>query len=257
VIDNEGSQVNVNVARVGRGDPSTGPNRGLRGTLGEGGDDDPLVQWAVLEVLVARARAPLQQPLTGSSEFVESHRSSKSTHIQRLLLERGFMGYTPSLNSAERLRIVEALRRGNLSHRELAKQFNRAQSTISKIARDAGITSTHRRKRTPAASDVESTYDKQERVNFADRFIGVLDGMITDGGLSPKDAREVAQAAKVVLDARRSEDVEPEGAETHTSSARGGAPVLNLEEEFRRIDEQLEEENSRREGSHPDKEYGV
>jgi hypothetical protein len=114
------------------------------------------------------------------------------------------------LTSEEKLQIVEVLRKGNRSHREVARQFNRAQSTISSIARDAGITPTHRRRRTPAASDVESTYDKQERVNFADRFIGVLDGMVSRGGLSPKDAREVAQAAKVVLDARRGEDIEPD-----------------------------------------------
>jgi hypothetical protein len=124
--------------------------------------------------------------------------------------ERQIMANKPPLTTKERLDIVEALKKGNLSHRELAKRFNRAQSTISKVARDAGITPAHRRKRTPAASDVEASYDKQERVNFADRFIGVLDGMITDGGLSPRDAREVAQAAKVVLDARRAEDIEPE-----------------------------------------------
>jgi transposase-like protein len=113
------------------------------------------------------------------------------------------------LSSEERLEIVEVLKKGNLSHREIAKRFNRAQSTVSSIGRDAGITPTHRRRRTPAAShDLESTYDKQERINFEDRFIGVLDGMLTDGGLSPREAREVAQAAKVVLDARRSEDVE-------------------------------------------------
>ena len=134
------------------------------------------------------------------------------------------MSHNAPLSREERLEIVEALRKGNLSHRELAQRFNRAQSTISKLARDAGITPTHRRKRTPAASDVECTYDKRERVYFADRFIGVLDGMITEGGLSPRDAREVAQAAKVVLDARRSEDVElDEGQES-----KGERPYLPL-----------------------------
>ena len=118
------------------------------------------------------------------------------------------------LTTEERLQVVEVLRRGNLSHREIAQRFERAQSTVSSIARDAGITPTHRRKRSPAARDVDNTFDKERRVNFVDRFIGALEGMVSDGGLSPREAREVAQAAKVALDARRSEDLpEPENDE--------------------------------------------
>lgn len=114
------------------------------------------------------------------------------------------------MSSEERLQIAEALRKGNLSHHEIGKRFGRAQSTISKIARDAGITPTHRRRRTPSAKDVEGTYDREERVNFTDRFIDTLSRMIGGGGLTPREAREVAQAAKVALDARRAEDTEPD-----------------------------------------------
>jgi hypothetical protein len=114
------------------------------------------------------------------------------------------------LRHEEKLEILEVLRRGNLSHHEIAKRFNRAQSTVSKIARDASITPTHRRKRSGAAKDPETTYGKEQRIAFQDRFIGVLEDMVESGGLTPKDVREVAQAAKVVLDARRSEDVEPD-----------------------------------------------
>jgi hypothetical protein len=111
------------------------------------------------------------------------------------------------------LEIVEALRKGNLSHREIGKRFNRAQSTISKIARDVGIMPNHRRKRSPAAKDVEGTYGKEQRVAFADRFLGVLEDMVEGGGLTPKDMREVGQAAKLALDARRAEDIEPDSRE--------------------------------------------
>jgi hypothetical protein len=114
------------------------------------------------------------------------------------------------LRGEERLQIVDVLKKGNLSHREIAKRFKRAQSTISSIARDAGITPTHRRRRTPAARDVESTYSREERIIFVDRIIGALGAMVDAGGLSPKETREVTQAAKVALDARRSEDIEPE-----------------------------------------------
>jgi hypothetical protein len=156
------------------------------------------------------------------------------------------------------MEIAEVLRKGNLSHRDIAARFNRAQSTISKIARDAGITPTHRRRRTPAAShDLEITYDKQERINFQDRFIGVLDGMITDGGLSPREAREVAQASKVVFDARRAEDIEqpdtprPDERE-HAAKALAG---VNLEEEFKWLDAEIARERLERQG-HPGEEYG-
>jgi hypothetical protein len=61
---------------------------------------------------------------------------------------------------------------------------------------------------------VESTYSREERINFVvDRTIGVLGGMVDAGGVSPREAREareVTQAAKVALDARRVEDIEPE-----------------------------------------------
>jgi transposase-like protein len=121
------------------------------------------------------------------------------------------MGHKPPLTAEERLEIVEVLKRGNLSHRAIAKQFNRSQSTISTIAKDAGITSTHKRKRSPAAKDLEGSFTREERVKFLDRSIGAVDHMFGGGGLTPRELREVAQAAKVLLDARRSEDVrEPE-----------------------------------------------
>ena len=153
------------------------------------------------------------------------------------------------LTSEERLEIVEALRRGNHSHRALAQQFDRAQSTISAIAKDAGISSSHRRKRTPAANDLESTYSREERIRFEDRILGVLDEMVAAGGLSPREVREVAQAAKVALDARRSEDGDRLGDEKAEKSnqtfVKSGHPrpgVINLEEEFKKLDELAEQQ---------------
>jgi transposase-like protein len=155
------------------------------------------------------------------------------------------MSNNAPLGPEERLEIVEALRRGNLSHHEIATRFNRAQSTVSKIARDAGITPTHRRKRSPAAKDVESTYGKAERVEFADRFISVLQDMVQSGGLSPRDVREVAQASKVLLDARRNEDYEPGHESTEsggqmTVDRSAGLSAINLEEMFGRLDREQE-----------------
>jgi Helix-turn-helix domain len=159
------------------------------------------------------------------------------------------------LTSEERLEIVEALRRGNLSHRALAQQFNRSQSTISAIAKDAGISSSHRRKRTPAARDLESTYSREERIRFEDRILGVLDEMVAAGGLSPREVREVAQAAKVALDARRSEDGDRLGDEKAEKSnqtfVKSGHPhhsnPVNLEEVFRKLDAMAEQERQEQE----------
>jgi hypothetical protein len=44
---------------------------------------------------------------------------------------------------------------------------------------------------------VESTYSREERINFVvDRTIGVLGGMVDAGGLSPREAREAREARK-------------------------------------------------------------
>ena len=64
------------------------------------------------------------------------------------------MANSTPLTADEKLQIVDALKKGNLSHREIAKRFGRAQSTISMLARDAGVSPTHRRRRTAAARDV-------------------------------------------------------------------------------------------------------
>jgi hypothetical protein len=162
------------------------------------------------------------------------------------------VGHKPSLTSEERLEIVEVLRKGNLSHREIAARFNRAQSTISKIARDVGLRPSHRRKRTPAAVDVEGTYNDEERINFCDRIIGALDGMVSNGGLTPRDMKELTTAAKAALDARRAEDVEPEKDERADRAwVKDGVlgdmafdPNTYIGREILKLDRELEQEGS-------------
>ena len=168
------------------------------------------------------------------------------------------------LTSEERLEIVEALRRGNHSHRALAQQFNRSQSTISGIAKDAGISSSHRRRRTPAAKDLESTYSREERIRFEDRILGVLDEMVAAGGLSPREVREVAQAAKVALDARRSEDGDRLGDEKAEKSnqtfVKSGHPrpcAINLEVEFKKLDELAEQQRREQELREQQRHHGI
>ena len=116
------------------------------------------------------------------------------------------MANNQPITSEERVEILEMLRRGNLTHREIGRRVNRAQSSISKLARDANITPVNRRKRSPAAKDVEGTFSRDERVNLADKVLGVVSGLVEEGGLSPKDLRETTLALKEALAARRMED---------------------------------------------------
>jgi Helix-turn-helix domain len=138
------------------------------------------------------------------------------------------MGHKAPLTTEERLEIVEVLKRGNLSHRAIAKQFNRSQSTISTIAKDAGITATHRRRRSPAAKDLEGSFTREERINLTDRVLGVIGGLVEGGGLSPRDLRETTQALKQALDARRAEDTEPDHDEK--SGERTSVPLPGMGE---------------------------
>ncbi len=116
------------------------------------------------------------------------------------------MANNKPLTSDEKLEIVEVLKRGNLSHRAVAKQFNRSQSTVSQIARDAGITPTHRRRRTPAAKDIEGSFGGRERIKLADSVLGVISQMIKGGGHTPRELKDITQALKLALEARRAED---------------------------------------------------
>jgi Bacterial regulatory protein, arsR family len=120
------------------------------------------------------------------------------------------MAKTGPVTSEERLEILEALKRGNLSHREIARRFDRAQSTVSSIAKDAAITPQNRRKRTPAATAVEGTYSREERVALADKVLGVIGNLVEEGGLNPRDLKETTAALKQTLEARRMDDIEPE-----------------------------------------------
>jgi hypothetical protein len=116
------------------------------------------------------------------------------------------MANNQPITSEERVEILEMLRRGNLTHREIGRRVNRAQSSISKLARDANITPVNKSKRSPAAKDVEGTFSRDERVNLADKVLGVVSGLVEEGGLSPKDLRETTLALKEALAARRMED---------------------------------------------------
>jgi transcriptional regulator with XRE-family HTH domain len=125
------------------------------------------------------------------------------------------MANNEPITGEEREQILEMLRRGNLTHREISRRMGRAQSSISRLAKSEDIQTVHKRKRTAVAKDVEGTFSRDERVALADKVLGVVSGLIEGGGLNAKDLRETTMALKEALAARRLED-QPEEAGKET-----------------------------------------
>ena len=70
--------------------------------------------------------------------------------------------------------------------------------------------------------------------------------MLERGGLSARDFKELMTAVAIGIDKRRLEEGEPDSVR-ETRSGHLGAKPLNLEEEFRKIDKEILEEQRREE----------
>ena len=161
------------------------------------------------------------------------------------------MTYRRPMDSEERRNIVEMLKRGNLSHREISRRVNRSQSKISTIAKEEGITPTYKRRRSSAVEGVEETFSKERRVATADKFLASLDELVSSGGLTLREAREVGQSLKVGLEARRAEDADVEGAVRATGTNLSSGAILNLagcddETAYLQVLAEMSEEDRRR-----------
>jgi hypothetical protein len=128
---------------------------------------------------------------------------------------------------------ITTLLRSGLSHGEVARRTGWSQSTVSNVAKQEGIENVN-----PAPSTAlraKRDYDKANR-----REVGnLLFDRIVEIATSCEDARGIkdcAVAYGVVLDKFRLEDNEPDNITEQRASK------LNLEEEFRKIDQQLAEE---------------
>jgi len=150
------------------------------------------------------------------------------------------------LTIEERAKIVSLLREGGLSQGAIAQQLGRAQSTISSVAAQEGL-SAPRHKIPVQANHARQVYAREQRRELLDKFLSLAEAMVNAGGMSPREIRELAQGIGTALEKRRLEDDEA-GSITET---RSGSPQhlkpINLEEEFKRLDESLEEEQRREE----------
>jgi predicted transcriptional regulator len=142
------------------------------------------------------------------------------------------------LTAEETLRIRERLDEGR-SHNWIAKELGRAQSTVSAYARRQGYSPLS--ERTPhVANQARRDYARAERIELLNTAFATGEEMLKRGGLSAREFKEVMTGIAIGIDKRRLEEGEPNS--VHESpSGHPHAKLLNLEEEFKRLDEQLEE----------------
>jgi transposase-like protein len=139
----------------------------------------------------------------------------------------------------ERAKIVSLLKEGGLSQGAIARLVGRAQSTVSSVAAQEGLSAP--RHRTPVqANHARRVYAREQRRELLDKFLSLAEAMIDEGGMSPREIRELGQGIGTAIEKRRLEDDEA-GSITETRSGHPHHGRINLEEEFRKLDEQWEE----------------
>jgi hypothetical protein len=144
------------------------------------------------------------------------------------------------LTPEEQAKIVSLLKEGGLSQGAIARMVGRAQSTISSVAAREGLSAP--RHRTPIqANHARRVFAREQRRELLDKFLSLCEAMIDAGELSPREVRELGQGLGAALEKRRLEDDE---AGSITETRRGGPHHggINLEEEFRKLDELAKKE---------------
>jgi transposase-like protein len=138
----------------------------------------------------------------------------------------------------ERAKIVSLLKEGGLSQGAIARLVGRAQSTVSSVAAQEGL-SAPRHKTPVQANHARRVYAREQRRELLDKFLSLAEAMVDAGGMSPREARELVQGIATAIEKRRLEDDEA-GSITETRSGGPHHRVLNLEEVFRKLDEEQE-----------------
>src|SRR5215212_6532995 len=139
------------------------------------------------------------------------------------------------LTPEERAKIVSLLEEGGLSQGAIARLVGRAQSTVSSVAAQEGL-SAPRHKTPVQANHARRVYAREQRRELLDKFLSLAEAMIDAGGMSPREARELVQGIATAIEKRRLEDDEA-GSITETRSGHPRPGAINIEEEFRKLDE--------------------
>ena len=138
----------------------------------------------------------------------------------------------------EEISRIKAMLLGGQSHNSIARQVGRAQSTVSELARREGIA--------PVNQAPLSAIERRKEFTLEARLeaTGELMSKVLEIAATAKSGREIKECSVawgVLCDKRAIMEGLP-STRTETRTAPGPG-TLNLEEEFRRIDEELEEEH--------------
>jgi IS30 family transposase len=149
---------------------------------------------------------------------------------------------TKPLTSTEKQRIG-ALLDDNQSHNSIARAVGRSQSTISEYARREGYSPLP--ERTPrVANKARREYAKAERLELLNLVFEKGEEMLKSPDLTARAYKEVVTGIAIGVDKARLEEGQPNSVR-ETRSSSGGATqgkTINLEEEFKRLDEAMEEQ---------------
>jgi hypothetical protein len=113
------------------------------------------------------------------------------------------------LSKPEKEAILNDIRSRSLSFQSISKKHRVSISTVSRLAAENGLTSP--RKRSSAVERPEHSYDREQRKSVLDRMLHSIDKMVERGGLSSRQLKDLASAAKEIAASRRSEDTLPNG----------------------------------------------
>ena len=144
------------------------------------------------------------------------------------------------LTPEEREKIVSLLKEGGLSQGAIARLVGRAQSTVSSVATQEGLSAPRHRKPV-RANYARKVYAKEQRRELHDKFLSLTESQLDQGQMTPREMKELAQAIAIVAEKRRLEDDEA-GSITETRSGTPRAGTINLAEEFAKLDAQLQGE---------------
>ncbi len=157
------------------------------------------------------------------------------------------------LTSYEKQRI-QTLLDDNHSHNEIAKILGRSQSTVSTYAKREGYSPLP--ERTPTvANQARREYGKAKRLELLNLVFEKGEEMLNSADLSARAFKEVVTGIAIAIDKSRLEEGSPNS--VHETRASGGSPHpngINLEEVFRKLDEEIE--HSFRQEREQEREYG-
>jgi transposase-like protein len=112
------------------------------------------------------------------------------------------------LRKEEKEAIVRDIRAKKKSFQQISRDHSVSISTVSRFAAELGLASP--RKKTKPAGVPEHSYDRARRISALDRMVLSIEQMVSNGGLSSRQLKDLAGAAQSVFATRRAEDIEPE-----------------------------------------------